>query len=327
METSESRWGEEVLEYQPSFQREVLRQCARGEREYCHVADTSARPPRRCAYRLRNGARIVVDELGVAAGGVGWRVSVGALCLADWIVSRQTFAERSVLELGSGLGVSGLAAASAGASRVCLTDALPSLVSNLQTIIETDANARLAAGGCALEARVLDWWDGPQDTPRCTTHVSMEEHVLRAGADGDAPPPPPTLPPADTFDLVIAAEACYERYHASALPRTIAKRLRRNEPSARAYVLQAVREEQPFCAGGGGLFAGMATSARAEGLVLTATAPRTPGIRCPLRLTFHPKEPRPDLEAWRAAISGTRLGLLMLEFRWPETTASPRGRS
>lgn len=295
-----------VLEHPKNYLRGVLRQCARGECAYCHVADYSPREPRRCAYRLSNGARVLVDELPVSLGGVGWRVSVGALCLADWAVSHPSLFEgKSVLELGSGLGLSGLAAAHAGAVRVCLTDALPAIVANLERVIEHNGVA-----GCDVTARLLDWWDGCDGAQRCSTHTSMEEHLL-ATQSGDRQDR--LLARDERFDVVLAAEVMYESYHARALPRTIARRLRR-DTSAFAYVLQAVREDAPL-ASSSSLFAQLAASACGEGLALTVTAPRASG-KAPLSIVFRPDAPTPDGAAWSAAAVARKTGLLMLTFEW-----------
>ncbi|KAJ1625729.1 hypothetical protein T492DRAFT_1037729 [Pavlovales sp. CCMP2436] len=260
-------------------------------------------------YSLHDGVRIVTNELPVALGGVGWRVSVGALCLADWVLRHaDLFEGRSVLELGSGLGVTGIAAAHAGAARVCLTDALPELVGNLERVIESNAPIQPAASGtpCVLECSLLDFWDGPEGVQRCASHRTMEEHLLsRQGAESSVA----TLPASQRFDVVLAAECCYERYHASMLVRTIARRLLK--PNARAYVLQAVREKRPMQRGG--MLAEVVSSARTEGLSLKLTAPRS-GAEAPKCIVFSSTGPVAEIDEWAERVGGS--GLVMLEFAW-----------
>lgn len=314
----------QAIEYTPTFLANLLQQCARGEREYCHVADTSARPPRRCVYRLPcargRPVRIAVDELPVCRGGVGWRVSVGALVLADWVLRHPSVCEgQAVLELGSGLGVTGLAAARAGAARVCLTDAVPSLVSNLARTIAL--NSAADAGGdvsqpCQLEARLLDLWDGPHGARRCATHMSIEETLLQRQSASDHLPP---LPAAERFDVVLAAECMYEEYHAAMLPRTIARRLRRGSARARSVVLQAVREARPLHPAG--MLGTMVASARAEGLALVITVPRV-GDSPPRRIAFTPDGPDPDEAAWPRGAQ-----LVLLELTWHMPPAHPGQRA
>ncbi|KAG8469168.1 hypothetical protein KFE25_007686 [Diacronema lutheri] len=264
--------------------------------------------------------RIAVDELPVCRGGVGWRVSVGALVLADWVLRHPSVCEgQAVLELGSGLGVTGLAAARAGAARVCLTDAVPSLVSNLARTIAL--NSAADAGGdvsqpCQLEARLLDLWDGPHGARRCATHMSIEETLLQRQSASDHLPP---LPAAERFDVVLAAECMYEEYHAAMLPRTIARRLRRGSARARSVVLQAVREARPLHPAG--MLGTMVASARAEGLALVITVPRV-GDSPPRRIAFTPDGPDPDEAAWPRGAQ-----LVLLELTWHMPPAHPGQRA
>ncbi|KAL1524116.1 hypothetical protein AB1Y20_019025 [Prymnesium parvum] len=66
----------------------------------------------------------------------------------DWL--SRVRAARLVVELGSGTGACGLAAAALGASRVMLTDQSSAIPLLLQ-------NARQSRGACAVEVRTLEW--------------------------------------------------------------------------------------------------------------------------------------------------------------------------
>ena len=91
----------------------------------------AARPPLRC-YELSDGASVWVQETNYEAGGLGWRVwpAAGRLC-ARLSAQRSLLDGRSVLELGAGVGLVGLAASQLGGtllrlkSRALVDAALP----------------------------------------------------------------------------------------------------------------------------------------------------------------------------------------------------------
>lgn len=81
--------------------------------------------------------------------------------LAHWCLrSRGEVAGRSVLELGAGTGLAGLACALCGARGVALSDggrAFPHVLDNLRRVVELNAARRLAAGAEAMcPVRVAD---------------------------------------------------------------------------------------------------------------------------------------------------------------------------
>jgi predicted nicotinamide N-methyase len=208
------------LTFDTTYTRSILRACARGERAYCHTADTSARAPARCTYVLAPAVTVTVQELQVSSGGLGWRVWVGALALAEWMVAHaEAFAGASVLELGAGLGLAGLTAAQLGAREVVLSDCLAPLVANLAAAVELNASrTRAETVVRAAAVRV------PSAAAASASHATMEAFVDAAHRfDATAA----WLAPCAVFDVVIGSEILYERYHAQTMALEVARHLRR----------------------------------------------------------------------------------------------------
>ncbi|KFY26599.1 hypothetical protein V493_03990, partial [Pseudogymnoascus sp. VKM F-4281 (FW-2241)] len=114
---------------------------------------------------------------------------------------------RSVLELGSGTGLLGLAAAALWGTEVVMTD-LPAIVPNLARNMDANEDAISEHGGSA-KTDVLDWSD---------------------------------MAPGPEFDLVIAADPLYEPEHPVWLAQAIDGRMGRGE-GARAMVGFPLRDE------------------------------------------------------------------------------------
>ena len=172
--------------------------------------------------RLRQSARV--------ADGLGGRVWGAAPLLVALLggdaALRSALGGASVLELGAGAGLAGLAARQLGAARVTLTDAgAPQLA--------------LLRQNAALNA------------PTPTASSCHDEHAERDGVrvrhlDWDAPPGArcgdgtPPLPREERFGLVIAADVLYEPAHAAGVARAVAARLERTA-QARALLVCPVR--------------------------------------------------------------------------------------
>lgn len=229
---------------------------------------------------------MVVDELSVASGGLGWRVSVGALILAKWMAHHvHVLRNKSVLEVGSGLGVAGLVAGAVGARRVCLSDVLPDLLCNLDRAVGMNAS-RGHVDAARFDVRRLDLGASALGSGRrARTHLTMEEKVLldNAGAEVTASAMS-DVDDDEVFDVILAAEACYEEYHADALAATIARHLSK-DPAGVAILVQAVRDTGVMVRGG--LLARLVTKANALGLSVHVSTIRTASAP-PLSLRLDP---------------------------------------
>ena len=121
---------------------------------------------------------IAEDGEGRAGEGTGLVTWDSSISLARWLeLHREEHVEgKRILELGSGTGVVGIAAALLGATRVLLTDlnyTLPNTRSNV------DRNRRYFRLGSSVDVAELDWFR------------------------------PETYPSSETFDLVIAADVVW----------------------------------------------------------------------------------------------------------------------
>ena len=137
-------------------------------------------------------------------GSLALRLWRSAYTLSEHVLRRR-FADvhgRRVLELGCGLGLPGLACAAAGASSVCLTDL------SAESVELARRNATRNGFEAQVSAHTLDW-GAPDESP--------------VGA----------LPP---FEVVIAADVCYEMEHSESLARVLARMLERG-PASRAIVV------------------------------------------------------------------------------------------
>ena len=90
-------------------------------------------------------------------GGVSsslWTVTVAGAILLRRHKIRSALVDKDILELGSGLGLAGLVAASAPAKSCTLTDKVDAALELLE-----DTVTRNSFGGCQLTSRRLDWKD------------------------------------------------------------------------------------------------------------------------------------------------------------------------
>ncbi|KAF1791984.1 S-adenosyl-L-methionine-dependent methyltransferase [Phytophthora cactorum] len=109
----------------------------------------------------------VFNEVGLKLWEAGW-------LLAEYIIAHESeFRGRKVLELGAGVGFTGMALACVcRSSRVVLTDYAPNVMQNLRYNVEVNTSKFI----CPVEVQTLDW-----DTWQPTDHEDERFDVLLAG--------------------------------------------------------------------------------------------------------------------------------------------------
>jgi predicted nicotinamide N-methyase len=231
------------------------------------AASTSARAPARvvvrfCAAPAAGGPPVelpvAVRELEYADGGLGFRLFPAALWLAAWLAARPAWISgATVLELGAGLGLVGLAAAKQGAA-VTLSDFNPGLLSALAAAAKDN--------GVAATVAACDWADEAAEraAPAAGKAAGSASADIIAAFDRDANPEyyrvraqlasssrsdgiAERLPAGASYDIAVASEVLYEAHAAAALPALLSRRLK---PGGRFVTLMAVRDValvETFC--------------------------------------------------------------------------------
>ena len=149
------------------WQEIVVRPAASGDDSECECSDAISIHVRATSAGVvpeasADASIFDLEEVWAAQGDRGrsgevlWRASV---VLASMMLAREkrspgANAARSVIELGAGLAIAGLAIAR-GCARLTLTD-LPEVVPAMEATIARNAGA---AGACAVNAAALDWYD------------------------------------------------------------------------------------------------------------------------------------------------------------------------
>jgi predicted nicotinamide N-methyase len=118
--------------------------------------------------RLTRGRRARQDACDDSTGASIWESS---LVLARWLAARlDMVAGRALLELGSGCGTGGLAAAVCARPRaVCLADYAARTFDNLVFNVAANAGAVAGASGAALTTARFDWAAAPSTWPGAGT--------------------------------------------------------------------------------------------------------------------------------------------------------------
>ena len=185
------------------------------------ISGPGAAPPRTRSVPVA-GTSVVVEE-GALADGLGARLWRAALLLCESREFAPLIAGREVLELGAGVGLSGIAAARLGASRVVLTDCEATV---LEILDRNAAANREVCAPCPLEVAYLQWADDALDA--CAPE-------RRSGWEAE-PPSHASLERGRKFDAVIAADFVYDDAHADLIPAVLAARVR---PGGGALLLAA----------------------------------------------------------------------------------------
>jgi ribosomal protein L11 methylase PrmA len=189
-------------------------------------------------YAMKNG-RVEVSILETKlSNGVGGKLWKAALLLAEQLDDKGEEGEpkdddddddgviidvkdKTVLELGAGVGLVGFAAAKLGAKEVVLSDFETPLLEALTESVERNGSKK------TTKVRWLDWRaDGASNTEKTEppdAFLALEKE--------------------DTYDIILGSDCLYESHHASLLPKVINKRLS-SSPNARCRLLGAVRNRE-----------------------------------------------------------------------------------
>jgi SAM-dependent methyltransferase len=199
-------------------------------------------------YAIKNG-RVEVSIMETKlSNGVGGKLWKAALLLAEQLEDDSEkrggggedgttidVKDKTVLELGAGVGLVGFAAAKLGAKEVVLSDFEAPLLEALRGSVERN--------GCSEETTKVRWLDwradgatassdevGASSKKTKTSLLKPPEHFLE-------------LEDKDTYDVILGSDCLYESHHAALLPKVIKKRL---SPSAdaRCRLLGAVRNRE-----------------------------------------------------------------------------------
>ena len=187
-------------------------------------------------YAMKNG-RVEVSILETKlSNGVGGKLWKAALLLAEQLDDKEgepkdddddddgviiDVKDKTVLELGAGVGLVGFAAAKLGAKEVVLSDFEAPLLEALTESVERNGSEK------TTKVRWLDWRaDGASNTEKTEppdAFLALEKE--------------------DTYDIILGSDCLYESHHASLLPKVINKRLS-SSPNARCRLLGAVRNRE-----------------------------------------------------------------------------------
>jgi len=207
------------------------------------LAFLSNSEPRVDAYDI-NKHFIYVQELPYTEGGHGWKVWHASYVFAHLLCRKPMcglLAGKSVLELGAGCGLPGLAAVHAGAASVVLSDRRATILANLEVNCELQDyqvlpdNYRCEA--CKERGRVI--------AKPSVKWLDWTEEAAAVAEDGGVMSHKPTLskiklPSSEKFEVVIASDCMYTAGHGELLCKVICKRL---APRGKFIMLLPIRDQ------------------------------------------------------------------------------------
>ncbi|KAJ9646463.1 hypothetical protein H2199_002512 [Coniosporium tulheliwenetii] len=218
---SDLRWIDDDTTKEEIWEQASLRLSERSGR--------NAMPAMSRAFRIpsaKGEIKVTIHEPALTADNLGLKTWASSYMLAKRLhripVSSTITTDCPVLELGSGTGLVGIAAAAVWGASVMLTD-LPEIVPNLARNIDANQKAIEATGGSA-SAAVLDW-----STPDEISPLTPASSPFDANCS------------ASRFPIILAADSLYSSEHPQLLVQTI-KRWLRESADARVIVELPLRE-------------------------------------------------------------------------------------
>ncbi|KAK5170906.1 Protein-lysine N-methyltransferase rrg1 [Saxophila tyrrhenica] len=157
------------------------------------------------------------DNLGLKTWAASYLLAKRLPLLKATLPALTSDSASEVLELGSGTGLVGLAAAAVFQTSVLLTD-LPAIVPNLERNVQTNV-ASINAHGGSLQTAVLDWTE-PEQLICNDARTNAKAH---------------------SYQLILAADPIYSSDHPALLVNTISYHLSRNT-EARVVIELPLRE-------------------------------------------------------------------------------------